>query len=296
MGKIKRTFGFLVNHPLAKRHIFRSVYQFLSWQIQSSFNRKKLFIKKFVGNTTFYARKGLAGITGNIYAGLHEFHEMVFVLHFLRPEDTFFDIGANVGSYTLLAGGICSSRCVAIEPVQSTFELLTMNIALNNLEERTRVINSAAGSSTGSLTFTACEDTTNHVVAIDENLDEYISVPVITVDLIVEDLSPALIKIDVEGYETEVLAGMANTLDDTDLKAIIIELNGSGGRYGFAEENIHKLLLSKDFKPYQYAPFERSLTEVASYGGSNTIYCRDLDFIQYRLRTAKPIKIMGELI
>jgi hypothetical protein len=42
------------------------------------------------------------------------------------------------------------------------------------------------------------------------------------------DECPVLMKLDVEGYEPAVLAGAAATL-----KALIIELNGSGHRYGF---------------------------------------------------------------
>jgi len=296
MEKIKRTFGFIIGHPLAKRHILRSVYQFLIWQAQSSFSQKKLFIKRFVGPTRFYARKGLAGLTGNIYAGLHEFHEMAFLLHFLRPEDVFFDVGANAGSYSLLAAGVCASRGVAIEPVQSTFKLLAKNIALNGLEDKVLIINSAAGAMKGLLTFTSDQDTTNHVVAGNELTEESVSVAVVPIDSLIDNFSPVLIKIDVEGYETEVLRGMSQTLETPDLKAIIIELNGSGGRYGFAEEDIHHLLLSKGFKPCQYAAFERVLTMVPSYGDFNTIYCRDLNFIERRLKTAGRVKVMGEFI
>jgi hypothetical protein len=42
-------------------------------------------------------------MSGNIYAGLHEFGDMAFVLHFLRAGDLFADVGANIGSYTVLA-------------------------------------------------------------------------------------------------------------------------------------------------------------------------------------------------
>ena len=42
-------------------------------------------------------KKGQAGMTGNLYSGLLEFEEMMFVIHYLRTEDIFFDIGANVG-------------------------------------------------------------------------------------------------------------------------------------------------------------------------------------------------------
>lgn len=89
MEKFKRTFGFMFSHPLAKKHLFKVLFRFLYWQIQSSFKPSKLIVKPFLGNTKFYARKGLAGVTGNIYTGLHEFNDMAFLLHFLTPQDIF---------------------------------------------------------------------------------------------------------------------------------------------------------------------------------------------------------------
>jgi len=297
MEKIKRTLGFIFTHPISKRHPVKSLFRFLLWQIQSGFSPSRLYVKRFLKPVKFYARKGLTGITGNIYAGLHEFNDMAFLLHFLRPEDVFFDVGANVGSFTLLASGVCKASSIAIEPVSSTFDILNKNIALNKLQEKVITINSAAGAAKGIVTFTSNEDTTNHVTAENEsNSPHTISVQVITIDSLAADNSPALIKIDVEGYETEVLKGMGNTLDLPVLKAIIIELNGSGARYGYDEEKIHQQLLAKKFKPYTYDPFTRQIAEAASFGKHNTIYCRDMDFITHRLSQGAGIPIMGEVI
>ncbi|MDB5136111.1 MAG: FkbM family methyltransferase [Mucilaginibacter sp.] len=297
MEKIKRTFGFILSHPLCSRHPVKSIFRFLLWQVQSSFSPSKFFVKQFISPVKFYARKGLTGVTGNIYAGLHEFNDMAFLLHFLNSEDVFFDVGANVGSYTLLASGVCKSNSIAIEPVKSTFDLLNQNIKLNNLQDRVSTINAAAGAVEGTITFTSDQDTTNHVTAENEANDPgTINVPVIAIDSWLTGNSPSLIKIDVEGYETEVLKGMGNTLNLFTLKAIIIELNGSGGRYGYNEEEIHQLLLAKKFKPYTYDPFKRTLTEIASFGNNNTIYCRDEGFIINRLKQGAGIHIMGEVI
>lgn len=59
----------------------------------------------FVENTRLLVGTGMAGATGNVYAGLHEFQDMAFVLHALRPSSFFLDGGANVGVYTVVAGG-----------------------------------------------------------------------------------------------------------------------------------------------------------------------------------------------
>jgi FkbM family methyltransferase len=296
MEKIKRTFTFLFRHPLGKRHPIRTFLRFVIWQLQTLLFPSKLIVKSFITPVKFYASKGLTGITGNIYSGLHEFEDMTFLLRFLRPEDIFFDVGANVGSYTLLASGVCQTKSVAIEPVEKTFDILSKNIALNNLQDKVLLVNAVAGGSVSTIIFTQTEDTQNHVVSANELATGAAELPVITIDSLLNQGSPALIKIDVEGYETEVLKGMNKILGDRVLKAIIIELNGSGGRYGFDESKIHDLFISKGFQPYKYDAFRRKLHLMERYGAYNTIYCRDIDFINSRIRNAPAIKVMGETI
>ena len=87
----------------------------------------------------------MTGVTGNIYAGLHEFADMAFVLHFLRAGDLFADVGANVGSYTILASGVVGCRTVAFEPDPVTAAALERNINLNKIAERVELRISRGG-------------------------------------------------------------------------------------------------------------------------------------------------------
>ena len=69
-------------------------------------------------------RKGDTGLSGNYYVGLHEFRDMAFASHLLRKGDLFVDIGANLGSYSLIASGVCGARSIAFEPVPCTYDRL----------------------------------------------------------------------------------------------------------------------------------------------------------------------------
>jgi hypothetical protein len=100
----------------------------------------------------------------------------------------------------------------------------------------------------------------------------------------------------VEGFETEMLVGANKTLTDDSLKAIIIELNGSGKRYGYDEQKIHKNLLALGFNPFIYNPQKRILTEVNTFGTHNTIYVRNVDFVRERLKIVNKIKILNSEI
>jgi FkbM family methyltransferase len=295
MKKLKLTIGFILKHPLGKKHPVRALANFVQWQLQCILFPDKLLVKPFIKPLRFYARSGLTGITGNIYTGLHEFNDMAFLLHFLRTDDLFVDVGANVGSYSLLAAGVTRSAVYAVEPGASAFELLYKNIQLNNLQQRVTAVNAVAGPATGEALFTTGQDTTNHVVSPQEKTAGNV-VPMITIDALLSGRSASLIKIDVEGYETEVMNGMADTLTHTDLKAIIIELNGSGGRYGYNEEAIHQQLVAHNFAPYNYNPFTRTLNRQETFGTFNTIYCRDVRFIEARLRNAARFTVLNHNI
>jgi len=233
----------------------------------------------------------MTGATGNLYCGLHEYGDMSFLLHFLRQEDTFADIGANIGSYTILAAAHVGAKTLSFEPVPVTFCHLMDNVMINRLGNRIEAFNIALGSQKGTVEFTSSQDTTNHVVC--KNDTDAISVPVEALDDVLENKQiPALLKIDVEGFETEVLIGGNKTLKNSNLKAIVIELNGSGKRYGYDEQNIHNMLLELGFNPFLYHPEKRLLTQINKFGTHNTIYIRDVDFVQNRVSSAEKIKIL----
>ncbi|MBC6112151.1 FkbM family methyltransferase [Pedobacter fastidiosus] len=293
LTSISRTLGFINRHPLAKKHLFKAYTKFLWWQIKSRASENLIEVP-FLQETKFFAKKGLTGITGNIYSGLHEFEDMSFLIHFLRAEDTFFDVGANVGSYTILASGIKKAKTIAFEPIKVTWNILSKNVMLNHLEDLVICKNNAVGSEGKDLYFTNNLDTTNHMVtSIQENSSV---VNVITLNSFYEDYKPNLIKIDVEGFETEVINGASQLLNDNQLKAIIIELNGSGERYGYNEKDLHHHLTDYLFFPHSYDPFKRELVSLNSFGGFNTIYIRDIDFVRERLRTSLSFNVFNESI
>lgn len=284
------------NHPLAGKHKIKAYYKFINWQLLSHVWRKGLKVK-FTESTFLFVKNGMAGATGNIYMGLHEFEDMGFLLHFLNPEDLFLDIGSNIGSYTILASGQIGAKTIAFEPVPSTFKALTKNIELNNIDDKAIAMEVATGSAIGVINFTTNLDTINHVKVQQRNKGskDSMEVPILTIDSITLNHGyPKLAKIDVEGFETEVLKGMADTLNDQNLKAIIIELNGSGERYGFDENEIHQLLLKNSFCPYNYDPFTRQLKLLNTYGKFNTIYIRDIDFVKERISKSGKVSIFSE--
>lgn len=238
----------------------------------------------------------MTGATGNVYVGLHEFEDMGFLLHYLRPEDLFVDVGANIGSYTILASGHVGCSTIAIEPIPDTFKKLKRNVEVNEIQDRVQLMNIAVGERSGYLSFTSGLDTMNHVAASNES-EDVIEVPVETLDSVINDGScPAMMKIDVEGFESNVIAGADRLLKDPRLNVLIIELNGSGKRYGFEDEAIHKTIVHYGFKTCVYDPINRGLYESKTYGTMNTLYIKNIPIAQTIVSSASKFKISNQYI
>jgi FkbM family methyltransferase len=273
------TLRFIVGHPFNSGRRLDSLRRFAAWQIGSRLVPGPVVVD-FVGGTRLLVAPGQTGATGNVYAGLHEFPEMAFVLHLLRPQDLFADIGANVGSYTILAAGAAGARCIAFEPAETTFETLRANIRLNDIAERVDTIRSAVGSAEGEVRFTVGQDTVNHVAANGE-VSDITTVPITTLDRALGGRSARAMKIDVEGFEANVLEGARSTLANPSLLAVIMETNGSGSRYDSDDASLHFTMLGYEFVPCTYEPFSRRLDISADRNrDGNTIYVRNVDQVR----------------
>lgn len=295
MKRFLQILRFIREHPLASKNLPKAFWRFFSWQLVQRVSPHTA-VYQFTPHSKLALKRKLIGATGNLYVGLHDFSEMGFLLHFLRSSDLFADIGANVGTYTVLASGEIRARSISFEPIPSTADWLRKNIEVNKMDDLVKVFPIGLGSKSDVIRFTSGFDAENRVVSKFEEKEQYLDVKIESFDsLFYPESVPALMKIDVEGFESEVLKGMTKTLGDERLKAIIIELNGSGYRYGFDEKQIHQLLLEAGFKPYSYDPYLRELHQLSTFGSNNTIYMRDLDFITMRLKEASKLKIFGQL-
>jgi FkbM family methyltransferase len=294
MKSISNILRFIWYHPLASRNRPYAIRRFLGWQISQRIRRRPETLT-FVEDSVMVVEKGMFGATGNIYTGLVEFDDMSFLLHTLRPRDTFVDIGANVGAYTILAAKNSGANVISFEPIPSTFEKLRRNVDANRVNALVDLRCSGVGDKNGTHRFTMGMDAMNHALRDDAaERPDAVEVPVGTLDELLKDQQPVLIKIDVEGFEWPVIKGAASVLASPSLKALIIELNGNGNYFGYNEDHIHALLLSYGFLPYSYEPFSRQLkVEPGYYGHNNTIYIKDLEWAGYRVKAAREYNILN---
>lgn len=292
MGLIGTISG-LWNHPLGGRDRLATFSRFLRWQVGSRVLGEPV-VHGWIGDSRLVVRRGETGLTGNIYCGLLEFAEMSFVLHYLRSTDLFVDVGANSGAYTILASKVAGSACIAFEPVPLAFQRLTDNVRLNGTGDRVSCRNAALGASAGTCRVTASLDTINHV-SIDPGQDpDCVEVSLSTLDAELGTLNPTLLKIDVEGYESEVIRGAQVVLSNRELRCVVLELNGSGTRYGVDDGSILATMIAHGFRPHRYDPFAREIVPVeAPEFGGNVLFLRGLDHVRERLASARAFAVLG---
>jgi len=165
-------------------------------------------------------------------------HEIDFVERIrahLSSGDTIFDIGANIGVLTLLMAkhpNSVGSKLYSFEPEPKNFEQLDQNIVLNDLQDKVSPVQLALGVSEGEAVLhvrgTAGEG--RHSIAESAGSTDDIAVPLATCSGFAarESVKPDVLKIDVEGAEGQVLAGMKEMLNTHAPREIFLEIHNKG--------------------------------------------------------------------
>lgn len=288
------TLRFIWGHPLNRNGRLSGLLRFLRWQLGSRLMPYPQHLP-FVNDTILVTERGMTGATGNWYCGLHESADMIFVLKLLRAEDVFVDVGANVGSYTVLAAGAVGATTYAFEPAPETFPKLIRNVAVNGIGERVKAFPCALGAEAARMRFTTGRDTTNRMAQSEEDSRGSAEIDVRRLDDVLGEAVPLLVKIDVEGWESEVLAGMPRILGSPGLAAILMETNDSDRHYSErGAPRAADVLLAAGFHPFHYDPVGNRLLP----GGTphNTVYVRDAERIERRLADAPGYRLVNGTI
>lgn len=170
---------------------------------------------------------------------------------YLKPGEVYLDVGANIGS-TVIAGANAvgaRGRVLAFEPHPRVFKYLLGNVALNELSN-VQGFNVALGAEPASSRLTDSDsDDTNHVLS---SGDGGVDIRVETLDSLTEDHSSIdLMKIDVEGFEAQVLAGATKTLKKT--TGVYIEISeGALRTFGSSSGEIIGLLRREGFSLFRW--------------------------------------------
>lgn len=157
----------------------------------------------------------------------YEKQELAYVQKTLQPGQIFYDIGANFGLYSVLASQtVGANGCVyAFEPAPETYKNLQKNTqSLKNI----KAFPYAVGAENGTLQLHFDSNKPGCSSALTSLGQAATAVPVIKIDTFLQEgkIQPAdFIKIDVEGYEYEVLQGLMSSVKPNTV--ILCEFNPS---------------------------------------------------------------------
>lgn len=171
-----------------------------------------------------------------------------------KINDIFWDIGANIGIYSIYAARIKKTKVVAFEPIINSAQVLRKNIELNNLEKKIDLFalglgnenknlklyyhSNHAGSARHSL------NKSNNKKLLFENIITF--QPDKLIELKITDI-PNHIKIDTDGNELDILKNCTKILKSKNLKSLCIE-NEFGKNEKIRKENIINILKKNGFK------------------------------------------------
>lgn len=202
--------------------------------------------------------------------GYYELTEEIFLRRVLRGGDFFIDVGANVGVFSLLAASLVGSfgRVFSYEPNPVVASLLERSSAMNWMHERLHVRQAAVGARSGQAQLLVNRhrlgdaavgkvdrgETAGAVRLSNLTPTHSVSVPVMTLDEeFPYDIPIKILKIDAEGFETDVLSGADRLLTRQCIDYVMLEAieEASGDRWTELLAAL-ELVCAKGYEPFNF--------------------------------------------
>jgi FkbM family methyltransferase len=132
----------------------------------------------------------------------------------VKPGDVVIDGGANVGFFTCLLSRLVGpgGRVYAIEPTPLNIAKIKQNLA-NNAMQNVELVEQALSDAVGTATLHLSSDTGSNSLTRHSESVGAIQVPTTTLDTLIPQAFPRLIKLDIEGYEGHALLGAPKVLE-----------------------------------------------------------------------------------
>ncbi|MBL7114475.1 MAG: FkbM family methyltransferase [Kiritimatiellae bacterium] len=169
--------------------------------VQLAISRSRIFVE---------GPSGVAALTNSM--GMYDSNNMHLIRLMLdhSPEITFFDIGANVGTYTLIASESPNAQVYAFEPHPVTFSQLARNVEINN-RDQVNLLQIVLSDKEGTAALiSAADPSLAHIAATGSGATgDSLKVTTRTLDSVCTERKawPQVLKLDVEGHQLEVLRG-----------------------------------------------------------------------------------------
>ena len=262
-------------------------------------NLEKVLIYSAKTINTDLHRHGLIQIGGSRSQSNGELSFIINTLTSLLKIDTglvFFDVGANVGNYSIALREFFSNASIyAFEPVEQTFKMLNANMSGQNIQ----LFNLGLGEKKGTgKIFNTIDNADTEVASIYEDVfvgifkseADVVSVDfeMDTIDLFCEtnDIKNIdFLKIDVEGHELSVLKGAKNMLKNKNIKIVQFEFNSHNVYSRVFLRDFYLLL--EDFEFFRI--IKNGIVKLGPYSHANEIFVHQ-NFVAIQKNLCSSIK------
>ncbi len=214
--------------------------------------------------------------------------EYRFLKNLLKSGETAIDVGANIGTISICMSKAVgpTGRVISFEPDPVTYKAMVDNISLNKLGNIVPV-NVAVGKAGELRDFCRLKKSSDmsHFLGSEKGYagpSDMIKVQCTTIDDLFEKRKlkrVALLKIDVEGAELEVLQGAAQVLANGLVDSLVVEMfDNNCANYGYRARSIVDFLSQYDYKPHEVVDGERMSIRPVSQ--SNFPRCVNIFFVK----------------
>ncbi len=283
-----KTLSYIWTHPNCRHQKIPSVVRFFSWQAYKRLTHRHWDLQ-LLPNVKLRCYPDSASAASVLYCGLYDYDDMNFLRRYLRSEDVFLDIGANVGVYTLLAASkIHSGSIHSFEVLPKNYERLQENLRINQFDRvKTHAI--AVSDRTGTVALDIVEGDSRPFIT-HTGTDKTITVSTDTLDNQLQNYSLTnltLAKMDIEGAELLALKGATSLLKQQRPYVWILEINDSVSNFGHRKQDVVDFLYSYGYSLYRYSADTNQLSPITleQQQGNNILAIADsaLEFVRDRL-------------
>ncbi len=217
LSEAKGVVVFIWKHPANRGRRGRQLIRAAGFHLLSRVCGWRAVTRVGEGGARIWVDVHRTAATKALYANPPDWPQMGIWERHLREGDVFIDVGANVGTYSVMAAA-AGAQVIAVEPAHDSAELLRENAVLNDFP--IVVIEAVVGAETGVVGFTTGRDALNRV---DPQAERKVSQ--VTLDSLVGERTVAGVKIDVEGSELMVLMGASRALNEQRIRLLQLEWN-----------------------------------------------------------------------
>ncbi|GAB3195578.1 FkbM family methyltransferase [Pontibacter aydingkolensis] len=267
----------LLSSPYNKKHPIFAIKRFITWKFIRAARLKDIKVN-FWGDRVFLINYDSFQSMWLMYNYIVDWEEFNLIKAYVRPHDQIVDIGTNMGFYSIwMSKFLTSGNVHSFEPDHMNYNRLIKNIELNSLNDVIIANNTALSNLSGLMNFTIGLDGENHIAQSEES--ESILVETLTLDSYADknNLSNfSYVKIDVEGFEKDVLEGARNLLAHQRIDIIQLEINDSLKNSGTSVvelleqlQNYNYILCNYNFTSNSVHPIEYSASRENYFAVNN---------------------------